>query len=51
MTQTLEALPYDPLLIDIAAYVDHYEIHNERAFEIARYCLLDSMACALDGFQ
>lgn len=51
MTQTLEALPYDPLLIDIADYVDHYEIQNERAFEIARYCLLDSMACALDALE
>ncbi len=51
MTQPVEALPYDPLLIDIADYVDRYEIHNERAFEIARYCLLDSMACALDALE
>ena len=51
MTHTPEALPYDPLLIDIADYVDSYVIQNERAFEIARYCLIDSMACALDALE
>ena len=47
----LEALPYDPLLIDIAGYVDGYAVNSARAFETARYCLLDSIACALDALH
>ena len=44
-------LPYDPVLIDIADYVDAYVISNPAALEIARYCLIDSMACALDALD
>jgi len=48
---TPEALPYDPLLLDIAGYVDGYRIDSARAFEIARYCLIDSMACAMEALD
>jgi 2-methylcitrate dehydratase len=51
MSTPIEALPYDPLLIDIAEYVDNYVIRSEHAFEIARYCLIDSLACALDALE
>ncbi len=48
---TLTALPYDPLLIEIADYADSYVVSSERAFETARYCLIDSIACALDALN
>jgi 2-methylcitrate dehydratase len=51
MSTGIEAIPYDPLLIDIADYVDSYAIQSDHAFEIARYCLIDSMACALDALE
>jgi 2-methylcitrate dehydratase len=51
MSTSIEAIPYDPLLIDIAEYVDGYAIGSEHAFEIARYCLIDSLACALDALE
>ena len=51
MTETLAAIPYDPLLIEIADYVDGYVIDSSHALSIARYCLIDSMACALDALE
>ena len=51
MSAELKALPYDPLLLDIADYVERYAITSERALETARYCLIDSMACALDALD
>ncbi len=37
----------DQVLVDIANYVCDYEIDSEEAFSTARYCLMDSLACAL----
>ncbi len=37
----------DRVLQDIADYVCDYEIASEEAFSTARYCLMDSLACAL----
>ena len=51
MTEPLAAIPYDPLLIEIADYVDGYVIDSSHALSIARYCLIDSMACALDALE
>jgi len=51
MIAGFKAIPYDPLLIEIADYVDGYVIRSERAFETARYCLIDSIACALDALD
>lgn len=37
----------EKVLIDIADYVIHYEVDSDEAFETARYCLMDSLACAM----
>lgn len=37
----------DEELVAIAQYVAHYEIQSKEAYETARYCLMDSIACAL----
>jgi 2-methylcitrate dehydratase len=37
---------YDQVLVDIADYVCGYEIDSEEAYATARYCLMDSLACA-----
>ncbi|HVF33706.1 MAG TPA: bifunctional 2-methylcitrate dehydratase/aconitate hydratase [Candidatus Saccharimonadia bacterium] len=37
----------DAPLVDIANYVADYAITSPEAYETARYCLLDSIACAL----
>ena len=38
----------DQVLVDIAEYVCNYDVDSELAFETARYCLMDTLAC---GFQ
>lgn len=37
----------DPLLADIADYVVNYQIDSDEAYRTARYCLMDSLGCAL----
>jgi 2-methylcitrate dehydratase len=37
----------DPLLTEIAEYVADYKIDSDVAFDTARWCLLDSVGCAL----
>jgi 2-methylcitrate dehydratase len=39
--------PPDPLLTEIADYVVEFEPESAEAREIARYCLMDSLGCAL----
>jgi 2-methylcitrate dehydratase len=39
---------WDQALVDIAEYVCNYKVESELAFETARYCLMDTLAC---GFQ
>jgi 2-methylcitrate dehydratase len=39
---------YDKVLVDIADYVCNADITSELAFNTARYCLMDTIAC---GFQ
>jgi 2-methylcitrate dehydratase len=41
----------DQLLVDIADYVLGYEIDSELAYETARYCLMDSLACAFQALD
>ena len=36
----------DSLITEIADYVHHFEIESELAFETARHCLRDSLACS-----
>jgi 2-methylcitrate dehydratase len=38
----------DPLLVAIAEYAKTYTIQSEQAYDTARYCLMDTLAC---GFQ
>jgi 2-methylcitrate dehydratase len=38
----------DPILLDMADYALSYQIQSAAAYEIAYYCLLDTLAC---GFQ
>jgi 2-methylcitrate dehydratase len=35
----------DQALVDIADYVTQYEIRSDAAYETARYCLMDTLAC------
>jgi 2-methylcitrate dehydratase len=38
---------YDQVLVDIADYVCNAEIDSDEAYSTARYCLMDSLACAM----
>src|SRR5688572_15366434 len=40
--------PPDDLLVAIAEYTANYRVDSPQAYETARYCLMDSLAC---GFQ
>ena len=37
----------DQVLVDIADYVCNYQVESNEAFSTARYCLMDSLACAM----
>jgi len=37
----------DQVLVDIADYVCDYSVDSDEAFSTARYCLMDSLACAM----
>src|SRR5882757_8842359 len=39
--------PFDPLLEQIADYVTDNLLLSQEAYETARYCLMDSLGCAL----
>jgi 2-methylcitrate dehydratase len=39
--------PFDPLLLQIAEYATDTPIHSHEAFETARYCLMDTLGCAI----
>ena len=41
----------DRALVDIADYVDGYAIDSAAALETARYCLMDSLACAFQALD
>ena len=45
--RTTERPDYDQVMVDIADYVCNYEIDSEEAWSTARYCLMDSLACAM----
>ncbi len=47
-TDTL-ALPHapDPLLVELAAYASDCTVDSETAYDTARWCLIDSLGCAL----
>ena len=37
----------DRVLVDMANYVCDYQVDSEEAYKTARYCLMDSLACAM----
>lgn len=37
----------DGVLVDIANYVDNFEIKSDLAYDTARYCLMDTIGCGL----
>jgi 2-methylcitrate dehydratase len=39
----------DQVLVDIANYVDHFEIQSSLAYETARNCLIDTLGCGLEA--
>ncbi len=41
----------DPLLTDIADYVTGFEVRSDAAYETARYCLMDTLACGFQALQ
>jgi len=45
--RTAERPNYDKVLVDIADYVCSYRIDSDEAWSTARYCLMDSLACAM----
>jgi len=48
---TAPALPTDPVVLEIAQYVDAHEIRSDLAWETARYCLIDSLGNALEALD
>lgn len=42
---------FDPELVKIAEYVNSYEVTSELAFDTAYYCLMDSIACAIEALS
>ncbi len=48
---TSEATFVDKVLLDVAEYVDSYEIQSAAAREISRYCLIDSLGCAFEALD
>jgi 2-methylcitrate dehydratase len=51
LAATGKDLPADQLLLDIAEYVDAYAITSRAARDTARYCLMDSLGCALEALD
>src|ERR671911_304759 len=41
----------DQVLVDIAEYALSYEVGSESAYETARYCLMDTLACGFQALQ
>lgn len=51
MSASTTTLPADQLLLDIADYAGGYAVQGDAAFQAARHCLLDSLACALEALE
>lgn len=42
---------YDQVLQDIVDYVRDYEIQSDLAYDIAQYCLMDTLGCGLEALD
>jgi len=45
------SIPTDPIIVEIAGYVKDYAIRSDAAWNMARHCLMDSLACALEALD
>tara|TARA_B100000035_G_scaffold29737_1_gene22848 strand:- start:8118 stop:9578 length:1461 start_codon:yes stop_codon:yes gene_type:complete len=41
----------DQVTVDIAKYVNEYEINSDEAIDTARYCLMDTLGCGLEALS
>ena len=41
----------DQIIVDIAKYVNEYEINSDEALDTARYCLMDTLGCGLEALS
>ena len=41
----------DKVLVDIAKYVDAFDIKSKEAYDTARYCLMDTLGCGLEALE
>ncbi len=41
----------DQVIVDIAKYVNEYEINSDEAIDTARYCLMDTLGCGLEALS
>lgn len=46
-----DMIPADKVLLDIADYVGDYVVTSQLARDTARYCLMDSLGCALEALD
>jgi len=51
LSAAVAAIPADKLLVEIADYVSSYAVDSETAYHTARFCLMDSLACALEALD
>ncbi len=42
---------FDQVLVDIVDYVRNYEIKSDLAYQIAQYCLIDTLGCGLEALD
>lgn len=49
--QLSQARHYDPEILDIAKYVHNTPIQSDLAFDTARYVLIDTIGCGLEGLK
>lgn len=42
---------WDPVLVDIVDYVQHYDIDSDLAYDTARNCLIDTLGCGLEALE
>ncbi|MEO7774098.1 MAG: bifunctional 2-methylcitrate dehydratase/aconitate hydratase [Steroidobacteraceae bacterium] len=49
--RSAERPAFDPVLLNIARYARDYVVTGDEAVDTARYCLMDSVACALQALK
>src|SRR5580704_13515336 len=50
-TRSAERPQPDAALVTIAAYARNFTVQSETAYETARYCLMDTLACGLQALK